>query len=69
LAFSIFRNVFSEIVNLSSLGKSENENIGSDTKIPTTLRMTTDRLFSKKVPPLKLFTAFLVSILKKQCLL
>jgi len=44
LAFSIFRNVFSEIVTLSSLGESEDEDIGSDTKILTTLRMTTNRL-------------------------
>jgi len=44
LAFSIFRNVFSEIVTLSSLGESEDEDIGSDTKILTTLRMIIDRL-------------------------
>ena len=34
------------------------KDIDSDPKIPTALRITTDRLFSKKVPSLKLYTTF-----------
>jgi len=49
-------------LTLYYLGESEKENMNSDFKTLITPKMTTDRLFSKKVPSLKLLTAFFVLI-------
>jgi len=58
------RNVFSEAIALSSLGESEEKNMILDLKTSTALKMTTGRLFSKKIPSLKLPAAFPTSILE-----
>ena len=62
--FSIFKNVSLKALVLSSLDKSEKENIDSDSNIPTASRVITNKLFSKKVPSFKLSTTFSASIPK-----
>ena len=52
-----FRNISSETIVLYFLEETEKENIGLDPKMLTTLRMTIDRFFSKKIPFLKLSAA------------
>ena len=56
-ASSASRNPSSEVLSSSSLHESEEESIGSDSKIPTTPRVIIGKLF-KRVPLLKLPTAF-----------
>jgi len=62
---SASRNVFPEAVALSSLRESEEEGMGLESKMPTITRVTTDRLFSKKVFFLKLPVTFHASVLEE----
>ena len=55
---STFRNISPETIVLYFLEETEKKNIGLDPKMLTTLRMTIDKLFSKKIPFLKLSAAF-----------
>jgi len=66
---SISRNVFPETLALYFSRESKKEDIDSDPKIPTFLRMTINRLSSKKVFSLKLPTTFSPQFLKEKHLL
>ena len=57
-ASSASRNPSPETLSSSSSGESEEESVGSDLKTPTAPRVITDKLFFKKLPPLKLPAAF-----------
>ena len=57
-ASSASRNPSPEALSSSSSGESEEESMGSDPKIPTAPRVTTGKLSSKRLPSLKLPTAF-----------
>jgi len=63
---SICKNATPEVLPLSYSEESEEKNIDLNSKIPTASRVTTGRLFSKKVPSLKLSAAFPTSILKEK---
>jgi len=52
------KNISSEAIALSFLGESEEKDMSLDLKTPTALRMTTGRLFSRKIPSLKLPATF-----------
>jgi len=64
LFFSISRNVSLKTVALSFSEESEEKDMESDHKMPTVLKMTTGRLFSKKVPSFKLSATFSTLILE-----
>ena len=57
-ASSVLKNPSPEALSSSSSGESEEESVGSDTKIPTALRMTTGKLSFKRLSFLKLPAAF-----------
>ena len=52
-------NVFNtEALSLSFLGENEEKSVDSNLKMPTTPRIITDKLSFKRLPSLKLPTAF-----------
>ncbi|KAL9708875.1 hypothetical protein Ac2012v2_008029, partial [Leucoagaricus gongylophorus] len=57
-ASSASRNPSPEALSLSSSRESEKESVGSDSKTPTSPRVITGKLSSKRLPPLKLPAAF-----------
>ena len=57
-ASSASRNPSPEALSSSSSGESEEESVGSDSKTPTVPRVITGKLSFKKLPSLKLPTAF-----------
>ena len=57
-ASSVLRNPSPEALSSSSSGESEEESMGSDPRLPTTPRVTTSKLSSKRLPSLKLSAAF-----------
>ena len=59
---SVSRNPSSEALSSSSLGECEEESVGSNPKTPTTPKVTTDKLSSKRLPFLKLPATFLALI-------
>ena len=60
---STLRNFSSKVLALSFSGESKKENIGLDSKMYTTLKVTIDRLFFKKVFSLRLPITFLPQFL------
>ena len=57
-ASSVSRNPSPEALSSSSSGESEEESVGSDPRMPTAPRVTIGKLSSKRLPSLKLPTAF-----------
>jgi len=57
-ASSALRNLSPEALSSFSSGESEKESMGSDSRMPTVPRVTTDKLSSKKLSSLKLPAAF-----------
>jgi len=57
-ASSASRNPSPKALSSSSSGESEEESVGFDPKTPTTLRVTTGKFSSKRLPSLKLSAAF-----------
>ena len=55
-------NVFSKALDLSFSSEKEEENMGSNSKISTTSRVTINRLSLKKISFIKLLIAFSASI-------